>query len=230
MNTATVVGVLACVIVGLAGFRLWSWTTVPRRPGTATMVASGRAGLGRFRSSRAVRRPGDIEVASWCERVAAGVRAGSSLTRAVSDADADTPAEMRPFAGAQLGLVRGRGLADALGVVSDGPSSAVGLLAPVMVAAAELGGPAAGALDRVAGTLLARAAEREERRASSAQARLSARVLTILPFAVLGLLVLTEPAIRHTLITPAGLACVIAGGVLNGLGWWWMRHLIGGVE
>ena len=228
MSRAPTIGVVVFAVVGLAGARVGSWTTAPRRPLTIPGRAR-RTGPSRWPASRARRRPGDVEVAAWCERVAAGVRAGSSLTRAVGDADAATPAGRRPFPETELGLTRGRGLADAMGTVTDGPASAVGLLAPVMVAAAELGGPSAGALERVAGTLLARATEHEERRASSAQARLSARVLTILPFAVLGLLVLTEPSIRQTLATPAGLVCVVAGGVLNGLGWWWMHHVIGGV-
>ena len=167
-------------------------------------------------------------MAAWCERVATGVRAGSSLTRAVIDADSATDPPLRPFPGAGLALTRGRGLAEAIGTDPPDAAGAVGLLAPVLIAAAELGGPAAGALDRVADTLLGRAAEYEERRTSSAQARLSARVMTTLPFGVLGVLVLSEAAIRHTLTTPAGVACVVAGCALNALGWCWMRHVIGG--
>ena len=96
-----------------------------------------------------------------------------------------------------------------------------------MVAAAELGGPAAEPLERVADTLHARATEHEERRASSAQARLSARVLTIMPFGVLALLAVAEPSIRHVLVTPAGFTCLAAAAALNLLGWWWARRLIG---
>ena len=98
-----------------------------------------------------------------------------------------------------------------------------------MVAAAELGGSAAGPLERVAGTLHARATEREERRASSAQARLSARVLTIMPFGVLALLA-RRPSRRSATSSPRrpGSTCLVAGGALNLLGWWWARRLIGG--
>ena len=158
------------------------------------------------------------------------MRAGSSLTSAVVEADAATVPGQRPFPGAAPGAhPRSRGWRRRSVRVRDGPGSAVGLLTPVIVAAAELGGPAASALDRVADTLLARAAERAERRASSAQARLSARVLTLMPFGVLGVLVISEPSIRDVLATPAGTACIVAGCALNGLGWWWMRTLIGGV-
>jgi len=226
MSPALLVGVIGCVALAIVGARLRPWATPPRQPLPAAPGARSAPVVSRRRRHP----PGDVEVATWCERVAAGVRAGSSLTRAVVDADAATDPLLRPFPGAGLALVRGRGLADALGSDHHDPAGAVGLLVPVMIAAAELGGPAAGALDRVADTLLARAAEREERRTSSAQARLSARVMTTLPFGVLGVLVLSEPAIRDALTTPAGAACVGVGCTLNGLGWWWMHHVIGGVE
>lgn len=218
-------GAIACAVLVILGARLRVLAPAPRRPTTARR----RSWIGQARRRRRRRAVDEVEVAAWCERVATGVRAGSSLTRAVIDADATTDPECRPFPGAGLALARGRRLAEALDANPDDAAGAVALLAPVMVAAAELGGPAAGALDRVADTLLARAAEREERRTSSAQARLSAQVLTTLPFGVLAVLVVSEPSIRETLTTPAGMACVVVGSALNGLGWWWMRHVIGGV-
>ncbi|MGH9272848.1 MAG: type II secretion system F family protein, partial [Ilumatobacteraceae bacterium] len=82
----------------------------------------------------------------------------------------------------------------------------------------------------VATTLQARATERAERRAASAQARLSARVLTFVPFAVLAFLASTNQSVRASLVSASGLACVVAGGGLNLAGWWWMRRLIRGVS
>jgi tight adherence protein B len=222
-TTAFTLGIITAAALAIIGARLRSWASTPRRLAPATHPT--RTGCPRL-----VRRPvapGDVGVAAWCERIVAGVRAGSSLTRAVIDADTTTAPEQRPFPGAGLALARGRGLADALEPALDDRSGAVALLTPVMIASAELGGPAAGALERVADTLLARAAEREERRTNSAQARLSARVLTTLPFGVLAVLVLSEPSIRTTLATPAGLTCLAIGTTLNGLGWWWMRRIIG---
>jgi tight adherence protein B len=223
--TALALGLVTGAAIVTMAARLRGWTPAPRR-----LVPAARHSLtGWVRLGRRRPAPGDVDVAAWCERVATGVRAGSSLTRAVIDADADTAPGLRPFPGAGLALVRGRSLADALEPAPDDPAGAVALLTPVMIAAAELGGPAAGALDRVADTLLARAAEREERQTDSAQARLSARVLTTLPFAVLAILLLTEPSIRATLATPTGITCLAIGCTLNGLGWWWMRHVIGRV-
>jgi tight adherence protein B len=124
---------------------------------------------------------------------------------------------------------RGRTLADALGdLADDGPASATGLVAPVLVACAELGGPAALPLERVAATLHARSAEHAERRANSAQARLSARVLTTVPLGTLALLAVAEPTVRASLTSELGVVCVGLGGVLNLAGWFWMRRLVGG--
>ena len=94
-------------------------------------------------------------------------------------------------------------------------------------ACAELGGPAASALERTALTLHGRHTERAERDAAAAQARLSARVLTLLPVGTLALMVLAEDGTRAALGTPTGLALVAAGLTGNGVGWWWMRRVIG---
>jgi tight adherence protein B len=137
-----------------------------------------------------------------------------------------------PFQPVVHALTRGRGLADALTetAIADDPTSAAGLVVPVLNACAELGGPAAMPLDRVAATLHARSAERAERKVNSAQARLSAQVLSTVPLGVLVLLALAEPAVRSTLISPVGVVCVVVGSLFNLAGWCWMRHLIGGAE
>jgi tight adherence protein B len=209
------------VIAGGAAPALTSPARSPRPPATGRRHAP----LPRRRVRR--RRtggPGEVVVASWCDRVAGGVRAGSSLTQAVLDAGTDPDA---PFDHVAHVLRRGRPLESAFRDETSGPDTAVGLAAPVVATCAEVGGPAAHALERVAATLLARAAERDDRRTASAQARLSARVLTVLPLGVLAILVAAEPSIRAVLATPAGACCVVAGGTLDLCGWWWMRRLIG---
>jgi tight adherence protein B len=178
---------------------------------------------------RRLRPPDDDDVAEWCEQVARGVRAGSSLSHAVVQAGAAAPAGATVFQPVVRAITRGRGLADALGELTDAdPGSGVGLVVPVLAACAELGGPAALPLERVAAVLHGRSAERAERQANSAQARLSARVLTTLPVGVLALLAVAEPAVRTSLTTSLGVACLVAGAALNLAGWYWMRRLIGG--
>ena len=146
----------------------------------ATSCRRGRAARGspRWRWRRGGDPLGDAEVAEWCEQVAACV-AWRSLA---DDGDRrhrrrvrwppgppgrDACAAARPWAGGCARL--------------DGRPThrrRHGLVVPVLAASAHMGGPAASAMDRVAVTLQARDAERAERRTASAQARLSARVLT----------------------------------------------------
>ena len=216
--------VVLTLVLAAAGSRRW---LVPARPITST---AGGVRRHRWRPRTQRSRPDD-EVAEWCEQVARSVRAGSSLASAVAQTGTDLPRAGAAFQPAVRALRRGRGFADALGEIDEAadPASAVGLVIPVLTACAELGGPAAMPLDRVAATLHARSAERAERRTSSAQARLSARVLTTVPVGVLALLAVVEPAVRGSLTSGAGIACVLVGGAFNVAGWCWMRHLIGGV-
>jgi tight adherence protein B len=215
--------VVSALALAAAGARRWLITG--RALGGAPMGRSPRRRLRRRGS-----RPDDDRVAEWCEQVARHVRAGSSLARAVAEGGSDVPGAGAAFDPTVRALRRGRGLADALGESdeADDPASAVGLVLPVLSACAELGGPAAMPLERVAATLHARAAEQAERHTSSAQARLSARVLTTVPVGVLALLALLEPAVRSSLRSSAGVVCVVAGGAFNVAGWCWMRRIIGG--
>ena len=67
-----------------------------------------------------------------------------------------------------------------------------------------------------------------ERRTQSAQARLSAVVMTVLPLAMLGLLLVTSSTTRQAATTPLGLLVIATGAVLNLAGWRWMRRIIVG--
>jgi tight adherence protein B len=220
-------GLVAAVILLTAAATLRR--VVPRRMVVGDPVSIAVGTHRRF--ARGQPRAEDDDVAAWCEQVARGVRAGHSLGHAVIEAAVAAPAGAAAFQPVVRALRRGRGLADALDETAvDDPSSAPGLVVPVLSACVELGGPAALPLERVAATLHARSSERAERQTSSAQARLSARVLSIMPVGVLALLCLAEPAVRSTLATPPGIACVLAGIVFNLAGWCWMRRLIGGAR
>jgi tight adherence protein B len=189
---------------------------------------AGEPGWWRGRWARPRRRAGDVEVAEWCEHVARSLRGGSSLSRAFDDAALAVPVAAREFDELQRALRRGRSLPAALATIDADPTHAVGLVAPVLQACADLGGPAAAPLDRVAATLQARAAARAERATASAQARMSARVLTTLPVGMLLLLATADASVRTTLTTPAGTACLVAGSACNAAGWWWMRRITDG--
>ena len=90
------------------------------------------------------------------------------------------------------------------------------------------GGNISRSLDRAATTLRERHASAMERRAQSAQARLSARVLTVLPLAFGGWSVATTESVQRFVLTPAGTVCVTAGIGLNIVGWLLMRRVVRG--
>ena len=215
-------------VVLLAGRWHARVTMLSRRPDT--IVASGPAPSRRRSFRRRPRPPADIEVATWCERVSAGLRSGRSMTAAVIDADVSTESGERPFAGVVHAVQRGRSLGDAFRAIEADPSTPTGLAAPVLATCADLGGASAAPVDALADVLLARASERAERLAASAQARLSARVLTTVPFGVAALLIVAEPSVRHALSSTAGAACVVGGALLNLAGWWWMHTMIRGAS
>lgn len=178
------------------------------------------------RRLRVGRRPspcGPAELAGWCDALARDVRSGASLAAALR---AETPPTRTAFVEARHRLERGVPLADALSVPATSPDEHAVLM--VLSACADHGGPAAQPLDRVASTLRRRAADQAERAVHSAQARLSASVMTVLPGAVLVLLLTTSPSVRAVVPTPFGAIVIVVGLGLNVLGWWWMRRIISG--
>jgi Flp pilus assembly protein TadB len=102
------------------------------------------------------------------------------------------------------------------------------LTVQALSATAHLGGPVAATLDEAAAVLRERAAARAERRAHGSQARLSARVLTIVPlvFAVWSA-VASQRTRDIYLSSVAGGICASCGLALNLAGWQWMKRTIG---
>jgi Flp pilus assembly protein TadB len=84
-------------------------------------------------------------------------------------------------------------------------------------------------LDRTSAVIRERRAWREDRRVHSAQARLSAQVMTMLPLAFAAWGAVTSESVRDAYRSSATAQIVVAVGVvLNALGWCWMRLIIGG--
>jgi Flp pilus assembly protein TadB len=124
-------------------------------------------------------------------------------------------------------VTRGDSLVAAIDRAGIDPASAPGLAVAVIRACARFGGPAAAPLERAAATLRARDAVAAEQRAQSAQALMSARVLTFVPIALLAVLTVSDPKVRDAITSPAGTAAVLLGGALNATGALWMRRIIG---
>lgn len=97
--------------------------------------------------------------------------------------------------------------------------------------AATTGSTGALALERAAATLRERTAIHFERRAQSAQARLSVQILTWLPVVFLGWQFITNPLARWFLLaSPAGWAFLAGGLGLNWYGRRWMNRVVQGTR
>lgn len=165
---------------------------------------------------RAKRRPGAIDEAAFCASVAAELRAGASLRKAVATVAADessvhTAAAARSaLVGAPAAEVASR-LERALPVYGRRAGLAFAL-------AADTGAGAAAVFDRLAAGAARDEDLRRERRTLTAQARLSAAVVGAAPVAVLVLLAAAgriEPPGRagtlETFIVAIGVALVAIG-------------------
>lgn len=166
------------------------------------------------------------------EDVARGVRAGSSLRQACADAAATGGLAGSRLAAAIAHAERGLALPKAFAAWAAGSAApeerlAAGALALV----ATTGGPQARAVDGVAATLRDRRAVAAEVRAQSAQARLSAVVIGVLPAVFLAWVALTDQRTAGFLIAgPPGWACLVGGVGLELTGGLWMRHLLRGAS
>jgi tight adherence protein B len=106
----------------------------------------------------------------------------------------------------------------------DDPDLAV--VAQSVTAALELGGPVAATLHHGAALLREREAQRAEAKAYSAQARLSAKVLTAVPLLFTAWSAATSATFRQAISSPIGLVAASAGLATNTLGWWWMHRVV----
>jgi tight adherence protein B len=188
---------------------------LPARPGGP---------LHRRARRRRTPHPDASAVASWCDDLARELRSGSTLRQTLASVEPDDAPTSCCTAPLRLGLQRARPLGELL-TGDVGPH--LHLAFAVIIAAADVGGSAAPAIDRVATTLRQRAADRDDRRVQAAQARLSAHVMTAVPIVMLALLVASDGDVRAILATPIGAACVALGLSLNATGWLWMRRIVG---
>lgn len=143
-------------------------------------------------------------VARFIEPLADSCDRGESLNDALRTAETSTPSSSAP-SGVVFGL-------RTLWVATTGSAGAL-------------------ALERAATTLRQRTAIEYERKAQSAQARLSLRILTWLPIVFLCWQVIANPLAREFLLaTPIGWTFLCAGLGLNWFGRQWMNRVIRGVQ
>jgi tight adherence protein B len=106
------------------------------------------------------------------------------------------------------------------------PSPGVRLAVAALCLGVDTGGAQARAVDGVAATMRERLAVEAELRALSSQARMSALVIGLAPLGFGAFAAATDPRTSDFLLhTPAGLAFVCVGLLLDGAGWLWMQRL-----
>lgn len=196
---------------------------------TVLAVVAGPLLVVRTRRGRADTRleqalPGALEA------VARSLRSGASLRQAVEEAGS-AAGTGRVLAGelsrAAAEAAQGASLVTALEAVgARRPLPGVRLGVAALCLGAETGGAQARAVDGVAATVRERLAVAAELRALSSQARISALVIGLAPIGFGAFAAATDPRTSEFLLhTPAGLILLVAGLVLDGLGWLWMQRL-----
>ena len=162
------------------------------------------------------------------ERLAGGLRSGTSLLQSLIDTSATTPP---PLGDELLAIGREAQHGEPLDELLDTWAARRGdrgtrLAATAMTLALGVGATPARALDGVAGTLRERLQLRAERQALATQARASAMVLVAAPLGFMALFGITDSAASQFLLsTPGGWLCLGGGITLNVVGAVWMARL-----
>lgn len=214
---------VAIVVVGLLATALAPVLALPAAGATIVLAAAGlRLAQGRGDRRVAAAVPGGLD------RVAAGLRSGGTVLDAVghlaSDAGPLAPDLGRVAARTRLGA---RTL-DALAQWSvERPLPTVRAATGGLAIAVDVGGPAADALEHLAGSLRAGAASVADAHALSAQARVSAVVVGAAPLGYLAFATAADPASLGVLLgTNAGRLCLVGGIALELLAALWIRSLL----
>jgi tight adherence protein B len=170
----------------------------------------------------------DRELPELLETVARFLRSGSSLPVALREATDELDESLRrEFEMVLASADHGRPLAEAFADWASGSASpARQMVAAAMVIAHTLGGGAAHTFDALASSLRARTSARREAEVMAAQARASALVIGLAPFAFAMVIGAVDPSMASTIVrSGAGQICVVGGLSCEGAGLYWIRRL-----
>lgn len=200
-------------------------------PGAAVLLAAvlvGGPAVALFWNERRRRRRVGHALPGALDEIARSLRAGASLVQAIDDAARTTPG---PIGDDLFGVVAahrsGVPLADGLARWrTTRPLPGVRLTASALELGLAAGGTHARAVDGVAATLRDNLAISAEVRAQASQAQASALVIGLAPIGFTALACLADHRTASFLFqTPAGLACLAAGGALDAAGAMWMARI-----
>ncbi len=203
------------------------------RLGALVPVASWSTMHRRWAAFRTPRPFGPADLATWIDDVSRSVRRGTTLRQTLVDVAPTAPALTIATEPLRHRLQRGAGVVEAserwaaLFAESDHRHDRqLVAVAAVLSIATSVGGGAAAPLDRLAAAMRQSAADDLERGAQSAQALISARVLTFVPIVMCALLLVIDPDVRDEVRSTTGAALLFSGLLLNLVGGWWMRRVI----
>jgi len=201
--------------------------------GPVGAIAGGVAGwLGvRARASRRLARIAQADEEAFADvavALATASRAGLSLRQAIAEAASEATPSLRRRIDDTLALLEvGEPLGRALVPISSASRDAA-LLVGVLETHARIGGELPAVLDRVADLVSERTRARRRLSALTAQGRASGAVLTVLPVAFVGLLSGTGGGgLGAFYRTTLGAGLLAAGLALEGLGFLWIRRILG---
>ncbi|WP_405727019.1 type II secretion system F family protein [Streptomyces sp. NBC_01537] len=223
-----------CLPAGLL-LALLAGSVLPALAGAAAVPLAGRWLRAREREAAVERRA--VAVTVLCSALAGDLRAGLAPHAALAGALRRESWPDRPeLADAALPLLaaaRFGGDVPAALRSAAGQAGAEGLagLAACWQVAVDGGAGLADGLDRIAAVLRAEHDQRDDLRAQLAGPRSTAAMLALLP--ALGVLLGTgfgADPLRVLLHTPAGLACLLAGGLLEWAGLAWTSRIVRSAE
>jgi tight adherence protein B len=214
---ALVLGVLGFALVGVVGaiVGLAIGTLVPQ------VVLS----------SAVTRRQAAIQgqLADTLMVIASSMRAGHSFLQSLDSASKEIDQPAAGEFGRVLQEIRlGRETDDALeALVERVGSQDLEWAVTAIKIQRKIGGNLAEVLETVANTIRERDTLRRQMRVLSAEGRISAAVLTVLPVLIAGYLMIVNPDYLRTLsTTTAGIIISISAGVLMVIGYLWMRKMV----
>jgi tight adherence protein B len=216
------------LVVGIAVLAGWA---VARAPGIVIAVAIAWVVRAVRRRRALVMTPVVVEerFADAVGALAAAVRSGASLPQAIRYAATEAVPPVRDdLAEVVEQLDTGVALDQALRSWSTGrPSANVELVVGALELHRRSGGDLPAVLDQVAAAIRERVSISREVRSLTAQARMSAWILGLLPVGFFAFLWLTSRRdIEGAMSTPVGIACIIVGLLLELGAYAWIRKLL----